>query len=148
MSDEDTTISLLQRIQALEMRIGRTEAMETLISQPGYVTTTDATVTTLATIAIPASTTVKVSVFVAARRTAGGGTAEDAAGYQIDATYKNVAGVATLVGALTLTYTAESVAGYDATLTPNAGNVLVRVTGVVATSISWVCVANLLMISS
>lgn len=146
---DDTIVSeLIRRITALELRIGRTEATESLISQPGYIATTDATVTTLATIAIPVSATVRVQVQVAARRTAGGGSPEDGAGYQIDATYKNVAGTATLIGALTATYTAEDVAAWAATLTISGSNVLVRVTGVVGTSISWNCVASLVTISS
>jgi hypothetical protein len=56
--------------------------------------------------------------------------------------------VATLIGALTLTYTAESQAAWDATLTPSAGNVLVRVTGAVNNNISWFCVATLYSIST
>lgn len=147
--DDKTVEGLLNRIALLEKSLGRTEVIEKSYEVVGYVTTTDATVTTLATIAIPASTTVKVSVFVVARRTGGAsGTAEDGAGYQIDATYKNVAGTATLIGALTATYTAEDQAGWNATLTISGSNVLVRITGAAGNNVSWTCVANLLTISA
>lgn len=102
------------------------------------VATTDATVTTLHTFTVPATTTYFIEVSVVARRTGGtAGTAEDGAGYVIRGTYKNVAGTATLIGALALDYTAESVAGYDATLTLTGATVLCRVTGVADTNITW-----------
>lgn len=104
------------------------------------VATTDATQTTLHTIAIPASTTVKITAYVRARRTAGSaGTAEDAAGYVVVGTYKNVAGTATLVGAVNVLYTAEDQAGWDATLDVNAGNARVRVTGATNNTVTWHC---------
>lgn len=102
------------------------------------VTTTDATQTTLATIAVPASTTLHVIAHVVARRTGGSaGTAEDGAGYMIVGTYKNVAGTATIIGAINALITQESVAGYDATFTLSGGNLLLRVTGVLNTNITW-----------
>jgi len=104
----------------------------------GRVATTDATQTTINTIAIPASTTVLLQAFVRARRTGGvAGTAEDGAGYIITGTYKNVAGTATLIGALTATYTAEDQARCDATFTLSGGNVLVRVTGAADNDVVW-----------
>lgn len=102
------------------------------------VATTNATQTTAQTIAIPATTTVMLEVRVIARRTGGtAGTAEDGAGYIIYGTYKNVAGTATLIGAINAVYTAESVAGYDATINVSGGNVLVQVTGIADTNITW-----------
>lgn len=106
--------------------------------QQNRVATTDATVTTLHTYAIPASTTVKVHVEIVARRTGGAsGTAEDGAAYIIEGCYKNVAGTATIIGALATPFTAESQAGWDATITVTAGNILVRVTGAAANNITW-----------
>ena len=99
--------------------------------------TTDATLTTLHTFAVPATTTFAVEIVVIARRTGGSaGTAEDGARYKIDAVYKNVAGVATIIGARTRLRD-ESVNGYNCDVATTAGNVLVRVTGVVNTQITW-----------
>ncbi len=102
------------------------------------VLTGDATVTTIHTYAVPASTTVKLKAEIVARRTGGtAGTAEDGAGYEFVGTYKNVAGTATLIGSVTALYTAESQAAWDATFTVSAGNVLVQVTGALDNSITW-----------
>lgn len=61
----------------------------------------------------------------------------DAAGYHIRAVVKNIAGVASFVGALDI-LTREDNAGLDATLTVDgAENVLVRVTGVVGSAYKW-----------
>jgi len=104
----------------------------------GRIATTDATQTTINTIAIPASTTVMIEAYVRARRTGGSaGTAEDGAGYIVRATYQNAAGVATIIGAVNASYTAESQAGWDATFTTSAGNVLLRVTGAVNNNVTW-----------
>lgn len=104
----------------------------------GRIATTDATPTTLQTIAIPASHACHLEVSVTARRTGGvSGTAEDCAAYILRGLYKNVAGTATLVGTVIQTVVGESVAGYDATLVVSGGNVLVQVTGVATTNITW-----------
>jgi len=96
----------------------------------GRVATTDATQTTLETIAIPASTTVAIYVFVTARRTGGtAGTAEDGAGYVVSAVMKNVAGTATIIGAVATTTLGEDQAAWDATITVSGANALIRVTG-------------------
>jgi hypothetical protein len=102
------------------------------------VATTDATVTTLHTFAIPSTTTFELECAVTARRTGGSsGTAEDGAGYKITGTYKNVSGTATLIGALSAGYTAEDQAAWDATLTPSSGNVLLKVTGAANNNVTW-----------
>lgn len=102
------------------------------------VATTDATVTTLHTITIPASTTVMLNAFVTARRTGGSsGTAEDGAGYNIRATFKNVAGTATQIGATTVVNSHEDQAGWDATFDVTAGTARVRVTGATNNNITW-----------
>ena len=102
------------------------------------VSTTDATVTTIATIAVAATTTLTIEGTVSARRTGGvAGTAEDAAGYRVLATYKNVAGTATLVGAGVVTVSGEDQAGWDVTLSASGGNALIQVTGSVDNSVNW-----------
>lgn len=102
------------------------------------VTTTNATVTTIHTLAIPASTTVMIIGYITARRTGGAsGTAEDGAGYEFKAVYKNVAGTATIIGSATITAIGESQAGFDVTLVPSTSNVLIRVTGAANNNISW-----------
>lgn len=102
------------------------------------VATTDATVTTLQTIAITASNTYQIEARVQARRTGGtSGTAEDAASYVVRGTYKTVTGAVTLVGAVTADYTAEDQAGWDATLTISGTNVLVQVTGAANNNVTW-----------
>ncbi len=101
------------------------------------VATTNATVTTLHTIPIPATTTVAVEAIVYARRTGGAaGTAEDGARYTLSAVYKNVAGTATLIGAVTKVAD-EDQAGWDANLTPTGSDVLVEVTGAVDNNVTW-----------
>lgn len=103
----------------------------------GRVATTDATVTTLHTFTVPASTTYAIEAVVIARRKGGAsGTAEDGARYVLKAVYKNVAGTATIIGAIGVEED-ESVAGYNATLTVSGATVLCRVTGVATTNITW-----------
>lgn len=104
----------------------------------GSVATTNATTTTALLIPIPASTTTLVEVTVVARRTGGSaGTAEDGAGYRILGLYKNVAGTPTLIGSLSTPFTAESQAGWNATLDVSGTNVRVRVTGAANNNVVW-----------
>lgn len=99
--------------------------------------TTNATVTTLHTVAIPASTTVALRAIVVARRTGGAaGTAEDGARYELKGVYKNVAGTATLIGTVTK-LADEDQAAWDTNFTPSGGNVLIEVTGAVDNNITW-----------
>ena len=101
------------------------------------VTTTDATVTTIHTVAIPATTTVALEAIIIARRTGGAaGTAEDGARYKLSAVFKNVAGTATIIGAVTKDAD-ESQAGWDANYTASAGNILIEVTGALDNNITW-----------
>lgn len=114
------------------------------------VATTNATVTTLHTFTVPASTTYMIIAYVVARRTGGsGGTAEDGAAYQLQAAYKNVAGAATFIpGSSITTLIGESVAGYDATLDTTGATVRVRVTGVLNTNITWHMTARIYAVST
>ena len=100
------------------------------------VATTDATVTTLHTFTIPASTTVMIEARVVARRTGGSaGAAEDGMIARLTSGYKNVAGTATLLGNIDTAYLGT--AGWVIALTPSGGNVLLQVTGAVNVNISW-----------
>jgi len=148
MSDE-LIRQLLSRLKALEQEFERTKIIEKAITIEGYVTTTDATVTTVATIPIPASTSVLMEIHVVARRTGGiAGAAEDGAGYMIQALYKNVAGTATLIGLGNLDFSAESQGAWNVSQSPSGGDVLVRVTGAVDNNVSWHCSVTIWRISS
>jgi hypothetical protein len=101
-------------------------------------TTTDATVTTLQSITIPASTTVQIQARVTARRTGGAsGTAEDGAGYTIFGTFKNVAGTATQIGATTVVNAHESQAAWDCVFDVTAATARIRVTGAADNNVTW-----------
>jgi hypothetical protein len=112
------------------------------------VTTTDATVTTLATIAIPASTSVMIEARVVARRTGGAsGTAEDGAGYIVSGVYKNVAGTATEIGETSI-FSAEDQAGWACTINVSGANALLQVTGAASNNVSWVATYRVYSIST
>lgn len=103
------------------------------------VKTTDATVTTAATLNIPDNCIIFVETYVTAQRTGGAaGTAGDGAGYIRRALYKTTGGgVPTLIGAVQDGYTAESQAGFDCTLDVSGQTVRVRVTGAVNNDVTW-----------
>lgn len=102
------------------------------------VATTDATVTTLHTYTVPASTTAMIEARVIARRTGGAaGTAEDGAGYIVYATVKNIANTATLIGAVTVVVTHEDQANWDCTIDVTGATARVRVTGATNNNITW-----------
>ena len=54
------------------------------------------------------------------------------------ATIKNVAGTATLIGAVTANHTAEDQAGWDATIDVTGATARIRVTGATNNNVSWV----------
>jgi hypothetical protein len=115
------------------------------------VATTDATVTTLHTVTIPASTTVQIVAMVVARRTGGAaGTAEDGASYMLGATVKNVAGTATLIPAGThvKVWAHESQAGWDASIDVTGATARVRVTGAASNDVTWHATVRVYMVSS
>jgi hypothetical protein len=115
------------------------------------VATTNATVTTLHTFTIPASTTVMIIAYVVARRTGGSaGTAEDGAAYRLQGSYKNVAGVATLIipAATITTDVGESQTAWDATFDVTGATVRCRVTGATNNSIVWHMTAKVYSVSS
>jgi hypothetical protein len=134
------------KIQALQSTLGnevmKLESLSTgsdpiEITYQNRVATTDATLTTLHTFTVPASTTYYINAIVVARRTGGSaGTAEDGASYEIKGCYKNVAGTATIIGALNV-ITNESQVAWNATLTPSGATVLLRITGALNNNITW-----------
>lgn len=103
------------------------------------VRTTDATVTTLATLPLEDSSTYQMVADVVARRTGGSaGSAGDGASYRLLGTFYRVsAGNATLIGTVTTVHSAESQGAWSATLTASGTDVLVRVTGAANNNISW-----------
>ena len=102
------------------------------------VATINATPTTLETIAITASRTYIIESRVYARRTGGtAGTADDGAAYVIRSSYTTKSATVTLIGTVQADYTAEDVAGYNATHVISGANVLTQVTGVADTNITW-----------
>lgn len=102
------------------------------------VATTDATVTTIHTVTIPASTTVAIEATVVARRTGGAsGTADDGAFYIKAATFKNLSGTATIIGSATALVEKESQAGWDVTFNPSSGTVQIQVTGAAGNNVTW-----------
>jgi len=106
------------------------------------ITTTNATPTTIGTIAVPAQTTRGIVAFVTARRGSGSaGTAEDGAFYEVKAVAKGNAGNnASLIGSALVTAIGESQAGWDVTVSTSGGTVLIRVTGAANNNIAWTAV--------
>lgn len=107
-----------------------------VVSQYRAATTT-ATPAALATVTIPEFTTVQIQCMVTARRTGGAaGTAEDGAGYIVNAVYKNVAGTATEIGE-DVTVVGEDQVGFDASFAPSSGTAVLSVTGATDNNVTW-----------
>lgn len=100
------------------------------------VTTTDATVTTIATIPITDDTINLIEAHIVGRRT---DAADRAAYIRIALVFREAAGSATLEGTVNTQFTRESSAAFDATIVVSANNALVQVTGEVAKTINWEC---------
>lgn len=111
--------------------------------------TTDATVTTIHTITVPATTTVAFEAWIINRRTGGAsGTAEDGASYLLRGVYKNVAGTATQIGTDGLTVDGESQAGWTVASAASGGTILIRVTGSASNNITWHATIRVKQVSS
>ena len=101
------------------------------------VNTTDATVTTIHTITLATDASYVIRGLIRARRTGGVlGTVGDSAGYNFFACIKNVAGTASLVSTADI-ISKENVVAYDVTITATGATILIRVTGVITTNITW-----------
>lgn len=105
----------------------------------GRAATTNATPATLATIPIAASNTYLIHAHVIARRTGGvAGTADDGAAYSLKSAYTTKTGTVTLLGGSALeAVVKEDVGAYDAALVISGTDVIVQVTGVANTNITW-----------
>lgn len=144
ISDNMTSNGIITAVQptlgsaVLIVKSTATNDDPTVTTYQNRVTTSNATITTLHTFAVPSSTTVTLIAYIVARRTGGAsGTAEDGASYIIAATFKNVAGTATIIGSTSILHSSESQAGFDAVFTASSGNVLVQVTGATSNDITW-----------
>lgn len=101
------------------------------------LSTTNATPGTIFSVILPPTTTVLITANISGRRTGGvSGTAEDGASYVICGSFKNVSGVATLIGQTTI-FTAEDQAGWDAAFDVTADTALMKVTGAANNDINW-----------
>lgn len=100
------------------------------------VSTTNATVTAAATIAVPADSIMLVEARITGRRTSGAGSAGDAASYIRTARFKNVAGTVTMLN-LQTDYTSEDVAQWDGTMVASGVNAVVNVKGLASTNVDW-----------
>lgn len=101
------------------------------------VNTTNATVTTLATIAIPTNSSVKIETTIVGRRTGGtSGAAQDAAVYVRTARLKNVAGVVTIFN-LQSDYTSEDQATWNGTIAVSGTNAVVQINGAANNNVTW-----------
>lgn len=98
------------------------------------IRTTDATVTTITTIATDTNATYTVGVNIAAIKNDGVAQAS----YVLYASFQNDGGVLSAVGSLTTAHSFEVNAGLDATITASGTNILIRVTGLGATTIDWI----------
>lgn len=101
-----------------------------------YVSTGDATPTTISTIAIPSGTIVRIVAELVARRTGGpAGGSEDGAGYTATATYQNIGGTATLIDSNVVAE--ESQAAWDVSFGASGSDALIQVTGAADNTVSW-----------
>lgn len=131
----------------LAMSASPTAPIET--TYQNYVNTTNATATLLHTFTVPASTTLGIEVVVVARRTGGAaGAAEDGAGYDMKAAYKNAAGTATLIGAGIKNVWGEDQAGWDISFVVSTNTVRLEVTGAANNNVTWHMTARTWAVSS
>lgn len=111
--------------------------------------TTDATPTTLLSVTLTASRTYAFEVHVIARRTGGAaGSADDGAYYFLHGGFKTTGGAAASITAVSQTRAEEDVAGYNAVLGVSGTAVVVTVTGVASTNITWHCTARVWYVGS
>lgn len=99
------------------------------------LTTTDATVTTLTTTTPTNGKAIAIRAVIVAKDKA----TSNSAGYGLAATAKRDLGVTTLTGAVTVLWSHEDVAGWDATIDVSTPDVRVRVTGAAGSNIDWRC---------
>lgn len=102
------------------------------------VNTTDATQTTLQTIAIAVGgVTIRTTINYKKTGGAGTGTIGDAGSFILTQSFKNVGGTVTSTGSLQNDYTSTAIGSEAVTLDISGTNVRVRVTGIVNDDITW-----------
>lgn len=108
------------------------------------VTTTDATLTTIATIAITDNRVVEIKAIVVGRRT----DAADRGAFIRQATvFREAAGGATIVGSVTTTRTRKSDPQWDVEINVSGNNVLIQVKGDAAQTVNWKSLHTLLEVA-
>ena len=103
--------------------------------------TTDGTITTIDTVAIPTSQVLLISAKIVAIKD----DYASKAGLEIEAVYANNAGTVTLQGAVNYQHR-QVPSGWDVTFVISGTNVLIRVVGNAATNIDWKCSRNTLTV--
>jgi hypothetical protein len=103
----------------------------------GQVSTTDATVTTAETVAIPTDSEVVIEAKILGRRSSGAGSNGDAAAYTRTARFKNVGGTVTRVATPQTDYTTEDVNSWDGTISASGSNAIITVKGAASTNVDW-----------
>lgn len=110
----------------------------------GTVTTSDATVTTLASTTIPTDVVIQIEWRVVARRSTG----VTGASYIIVGTFRNAAGTVTQVtGSPTTPITHEDDAAYAITMDVNGTAARLRITGVAATTVNWKSISRTIQVA-
>jgi len=102
------------------------------------IPTTNAAVTPLETIDIPADTIVMIESFITCRKTAGVGVGAIGAGNGYVRTVKaqNIGGVVT-IGVVQSSFTSESITAFNATFAVSGTNVVINVTGALSDDVTW-----------
>jgi uncharacterized membrane protein YiaA len=108
------------------------------------VNTTDTTLTTLQTVAIPTGTVVLIEARIHAKKTAGAGVGSvgDGNAYIRTVKAKNVGGVVT-IGSVASTYTSEDIISYNATIAVSGTNVIIQVLGDVSDNVTWTSICTI-----
>jgi hypothetical protein len=108
--------------------------VDNTVPEIGTGTTPSDTPTSIGSLPIPLDQTCFIDIKVAAYETV----ANDAAGFQIKALFKNPTGVVSQVGLPdTLDFADPALVGATVVLTPSGGNVDVVVTGITGVSLDW-----------
>jgi len=110
---------------------------------PAEVTTTDATETTLDTLATASDTAYHINAEVVATETVDH---DEVASYIVLGTFRNDGGTLTLVDSI-VTTVGEDTAGWDCAVDANGTDIRLRVTGAAATNINWHGVMKVLSVS-
>lgn len=111
-----------------------------LENQSEPLSTTDDTVTTIATFEAQPYATMLVTANIVARRSGGdAGDDEDGLAYEIKAAFKNVAGAATQMGSTTNIVTEKDQVGWDCVFDVSGANINIKVNGAVDNNVDWLC---------